>query len=954
MALKTRLKLRIRTKMILTLSGLSLLPLILFMLIWYFTMKDLNGKVEGRLIGEAKKDLVRLVEDQASITSAMLDKIKTETHMMAQLTADFWISRNAESRRSYSSYSLAPDVSINNEVRTELKRLGTLDDFFVNIHKNDPNLFRTYIATESGVFRGYPWDLATDAPLLFSLDVKLEDDLKNGRIPQDLQRRLKLSPNAGISVSAKEVASEWLITDLDNDRTYSVRKEGDELRVYDETDASLLTIDMNSKGDLRDGKIPHELKEQFENKGLKLSSDAKVSSSTKGKVSEWLITDANNGRIYSVREEEGRLNIYEEYDPRIRPWYRRAKGLSKGKISWEKYINWSAEGVPFSIELEFEDTLSKKVVTFELLQRFRKADRLLSESATVSIEKDGVWHVMNNWSYTIRKGYTLNIYDDMGAKLKLFNIGLEFENDLSKSVVTPELLQRFRKADRLLSENATVSIEKDGVWHVMDNWDYTIRKEDALNVYSAYILTCSEPVFAPDGKNIIGVVAADITLDAVSRRIIRTPDDIEGYAFLMDQDGNVIDQEKSDMFIPQKRRDIVKNPPHRDRQPIKYKDEKGEKNYVAYAPITCIQSSVNSSPWVLGIVMEEKEMIRVAESVKRSMNYTQALLIGLFIVILLAVSDIAYRMSRRITKPILDLDEGAKIVGGGNLDYQLEVRTGDEIEDLANAFSKMTSDLKAYMKDLEETTAAREHIQSELRIASEIQASMLPRTFPPFPDRKEFDIFATMEPAKEVGGDFYDFFFIDEDKLCFLIGDVSGKGVPAALFMAISRILLKTEAQRGIPPDEILYNVNNTLCPENDASMFVTLFCVILNAETGEIQFANAGHNPPLVNANGEGFEFIQLSKSFVVGPMPDTEYKSQKLTLKPNDTIFLYTDGVTEAMNPDSQLFSDERLKECLSGLKDKDVEEIIHAVREQIAEFAQGALQSDDITMLALRYNG
>ena len=194
---------------------------------------------------------------------------------------------------------------------------------------------------------------------------------------------------------------------------------------------------------------------------------------------------------------------------------------------------------------------------------------------------------------------------------------------------------------------------------------------------------------------------------------------------------------------------------------IKYKDEKGEKNYVAYAPITCIQSSVNSSPWVLGIVMEEKEMIRVAESVKRSMNYTQALLIGLFIVILLAVSDIAYRMSRRITKPILDLDEGAKIVGGGNLDYQLEVRTGDEIEDLANAFSKMTSDLKAYMKDLEETTAAREHIQSELRIASEIQASMLPRTFPPFPDRKEFDIFATMEPAKEVGGDFYDFFFID-------------------------------------------------------------------------------------------------------------------------------------------------------------------------------------------------
>lgn len=880
MALKTRLKLRIRTKMIITLSGLSLLPLILFMLIWYFTMKNLNAKVEERLIEEAKKDLVRLVEDQASITSAMLDKIETETHMMARLAAEFWISCNAKSRRSYSSYSLAPDVSINDEVRTELKRLGNLDDFFVNVHKNDPNLFRSYIATESGMFRGYPWDLATDAPLLFSPDVRLEDDLKNEKIPQDLERQLKLSPNAGISFPAEEGISEWLITDVDNDRTYSVRKEGDELRVYDETDASLLTIDMNSKGDLIDGKIPQELQRQLEDKGIKLPPDARVSFPAKGE-GKWLITDEDNGRVYSVREEEGKLNIYEEYDPRIRPWYRSAKELSEGEISWEKYINWNAEGVPFSIEPEFEDTLNQKVITPELLQSFRKADRLLSGSATVSIEKDGVWHVMNDWSYTI-------------------------------------------------------------------------KKENALKVYNAYILTCSEPVFAPGGKKIIGVVAADITLDAVSRRIIRTPEDVEGYAFLMDQDGNVIDQEKSDMFIPQEqeRRNIVKNLSDRE-QPIGY-DEKGEKSYAAYAPIACIQSSANSSPWVLGIVMEEKEMIKVAESVKGSMNYTQVILIGLFIVILLAVSDIAYRMSRRITKPILDLDEGAKIVGSGNLGYQLEVRTGDEIEDLANAFNKMTGDLKAYMKDLEETTAARERIQSELRIASEIQASMLPRTFPPFPDRKEFDIFATMEPAKEVGGDFYDFFFIDENKLCFLIGDVSGKGVPAALFMAISRILLKTEALRGIPPDKILYNVNNTLCPDNDASMFVTLFCVILNAETGEIQFANAGHNPPLVNANGRGFEFIHLPKSFVVGPMPDTEYKSQKLTLKPNDIIFLYTDGVTEAMNPDSQLFSDERLKEFLSGLKDKDVKEIIRAVREQIAEFAQGALQSDDITMLALKYNG
>ncbi len=466
MALKTRLKLRIRTKMILTLLGLSLLPLILFMLIWYFTMKNLNGKVEGKLIEEAKKDLVRLVEDQASITNAMLDKIKTETHMMSQLAADLWISCNAEPRRSYSSYSLAPDVSVNNEVRTEVKKLGNLDEFFVDIHKNDPNLFRTYIATKSGMFREYPWDLSADAPLLFSLDVKVEDDLKNGKIPQDLQRQLKLSPDAGISFPAKEGASEWLITDLDNDRTYSVRKEGDELRVHDETDASLLSIDVKSKGDLRDGKIPQELKEEFEAKGIKLSPGAKVSSLAKGKE-KWLITDKPNGRVYSVKEgKDSRLNVYEGYDPRIRTWYIRANEVGKGEVSWEKYINWSAEGISFSVGSEFENTLNEKVVTPKLLQSFEKADRLLSESATVSIEKDGVWHVMNNWSYTIRKGDTLNIYDDMGAKL--FDIVLEFENDLNKKVVTPELRQRFRKEEKTLSENATVSVDEDSIWRITD------------------------------------------------------------------------------------------------------------------------------------------------------------------------------------------------------------------------------------------------------------------------------------------------------------------------------------------------------------------------------------------------------------------------------------------------------------------------------------------------------
>jgi sigma-B regulation protein RsbU (phosphoserine phosphatase) len=265
-------------------------------------------------------------------------------------------------------------------------------------------------------------------------------------------------------------------------------------------------------------------------------------------------------------------------------------------------------------------------------------------------------------------------------------------------------------------------------------------------------------------------------------------------------------------------------------------------------------------------------------------------------------------------------------------------------------FSYITDNLVRERRLKEE----KKKIESELNVATEIQASMLPRIFPPFPDRKDFNIFASMEPAKEVGGDLYDFFLIGEDKLCFLIGDVSGKGVPASLFMAIVRTLLKTEALRGIPPHEILYRVNNILYPDNDASMFVTIFCVILDLNTGEMQFANGGHNPPLICGNGGGIDFMQLPKSFVVGPMPDIEYMSQQMTLEPNDVIFLYTDGVTEAMNPKKELFSGERLKQCLSRLKDKSLEEIIDGVRTEIRDFTQGASQSDDITMLALRFNG
>jgi serine phosphatase RsbU (regulator of sigma subunit)/anti-sigma regulatory factor (Ser/Thr protein kinase) len=272
-------------------------------------------------------------------------------------------------------------------------------------------------------------------------------------------------------------------------------------------------------------------------------------------------------------------------------------------------------------------------------------------------------------------------------------------------------------------------------------------------------------------------------------------------------------------------------------------------------------------------------------------------------------------------------------------------------KDPAMAIDLIQLSIKRFIENLKAETAARERIESELRIAQEIQASMLPSVFP---QRKEFEIFAMMDPAKEVGGDFYDFFFVDEKRLCFVIGDVSGKGVPAALFMAIAKTLIKTEAKQGLSTDEVLSVVNSILAQDNQTCLFVTVFCAILNIETGDIEFANGGHNPPLVCTSSGCYNYMKMACGFVIGVMDNMKCENQRLSLKPGDTIFLYTDGVTEAMDPQKLQYGEDRLKEVLSSNQQKDIKELINIMRQDVLTFAKGAQQSDDITMLALRYKG
>ena len=269
-------------------------------------------------------------------------------------------------------------------------------------------------------------------------------------------------------------------------------------------------------------------------------------------------------------------------------------------------------------------------------------------------------------------------------------------------------------------------------------------------------------------------------------------------------------------------------------------------------------------------------------------------------------------------------------------------------------FSLLQLAIGRFAENLRRQTAARERIESELRVARDIQSSSLPGTFPAFPERAEFDLFAAMDPAKEVGGDFYDFLFTGPDTLFLAVGDVSGKGVPAALFMMTVKTLLRSEARRGLPPEEVLRNVNELVLPDNSSFMFVTVLCAALNVRTGEVLLGSAGHNPPVVCRTDRAPEEIDIEGSPVLGVGEHPAFASKRLRLAPGDTLFLYTDGVVEAADPADEFYSEARLLRTLSELRDLGMSELVGGVREDVRSFANGAPQFDDITMLALRRTG
>ena len=334
---------------------------------------------------------------------------------------------------------------------------------------------------------------------------------------------------------------------------------------------------------------------------------------------------------------------------------------------------------------------------------------------------------------------------------------------------------------------------------------------------------------------------------------------------------------------------------------------------------------------------------------------------------ILTVLLLGFLLSRHIRKnmvePINMIAEAAEAYvkdkkDGGTLSENhfkgLGIDTGDEIENLYFTLSDMEKDLNAYEEDLTKAIQEQQRIGTELDLAKRIQEDMLPTIFPPFPERKDFDVYASMIPAKEVGGDFYDYFLIDDDHLCIIMADVSGKGVPAALFMMASKILLKTTAMAIPEPGKILARVNNQICSNNSLEMFVTAWLGILELSTGKLTAANAGHEYPIIRQHGGRYELYRDKHGFVMGGMEGMEYKEYEVLLKPGSEVFLYTDGVTEATSEKNEQFGTKRLLESLNSGLAPELKGVLERVNDAVDVFVGDAPQFDDITMLCLYYAG
>ena len=502
---------------------------------------------------------------------------------------------------------------------------------------------------------------------------------------------------------------------------------------------------------------------------------------------------------------------------------------------------------------------------------------------------------------------------------------------------------------------------------------FTDVETDAFNGQIGIV--CALPVYH-DGK-LAAVVGADLFLDSL-QEAVDASDQYGGFIYIINEQGHVIfSPKKEGLFqvrLSSESEDLrvsggddlaafVKDS-MKESTPVRLVEADGVQYYMSGVPLSSIGWTIISAvskeeadkPTVM---MEEQYDSILGEAVASySEEISQAkrmILILLFVVVILSISS-ALVLSKRIVKPLNTMTRTMETLSVTREQFRMEdtYRTGDEIEVLAEKFASLSARTIHYVGQVKKVTAEKERIKSELGMATAIQVSQLPHLFPAFPDRKEFDIYASMTPAKEVGGDFYDFFLVDDDHIGLVMADVSGKGVPAALFMMVSKILIRNRVQNGEGPGEALRNVNNQLMEGNEVEFFVTVWLAVVEISTGRGVVVNAGHEHPVLRRSNGKFELIKYRHSLAVAAMEDVRFKEREFQLYSGDTVFVYTDGVAEASNSKNELYGTDRMLSILNQNLDADPEEVLRGVMRGINDFVDGAEQFDDITMLCFRYNG
>ena len=505
-----------------------------------------------------------------------------------------------------------------------------------------------------------------------------------------------------------------------------------------------------------------------------------------------------------------------------------------------------------------------------------------------------------------------------------------------------------------------------------------------LDAYTGIpMLECAAPVYR-DGE-LVAVVGADLFLSSISNYVNQSDVD-SSFLCVIDENGRVLfSPKKVGIFKAENgasAQDLRKNENAelarfvtdalREKTGLRQVSVEGNDYYMIASPMTSIGWAVISVVDVATTNQPTRLMLdRYEEINDQSLEaYRQGarrsvrnMAIVATLIFVLAVVG-AITVAHRTVKPLEKMTAKINGLGDGDITFDMDdaYRTGDEIEVLAQAFSTLSRRMKEYISQITKISAEKERVGAELSMAASIQTHMLPNTFPAYPSRKEFDIFATMDPAKEVGGDFYDFFMVGDDHLAMVVADVSGKGVPAALFSMIAKTMLKTQAQTRLSPERVLEEVNAALSENNDEDMFVTVWLGVLEISTGELTYADAGHEKLALYQDGKWKLLPKVGGVALAAWSPEDlefmdakyRFRNQTLQLKPGDMIFQYTDGVTEATDAEDQLFGDDRLVGALNGSSDSDLELMLHHVREEIDGFVKEAPQFDDITMLTLRYNG